>query len=121
MFSRWPDETCAGCPTASGANDVRRLLADAGPPLALMPATRDLADAHTLMRDYADGGVEGVVAKHREHGYRPRRRSWVKVRTRTTADAVVGGVIGPSTRRRCCCWGCPMTPDGCGWRAAPDR
>ena len=26
---------------------------------------------------------------------RPRRRSWFKVRTRTTADAVVGGVIGP--------------------------
>jgi ATP-dependent DNA ligase len=38
-------------------------------------------------------GVEGVVVKHREHGYRPRRRSW-KVRTRVTADAVVGGVIG---------------------------
>jgi hypothetical protein len=34
-----------------------------------------------------------VVVKHREHGYRLRRRSW-KVRTRVTADAVVGGVIG---------------------------
>ena len=34
-----------------------------------------------------------MVVKHREHGYRPRRRSW-KVRTRVTADAVVGGVIG---------------------------
>ena len=33
------------------------------------------------------------MIKHREHGYRPRRRSW-KVRTRVTADAVVGGVIG---------------------------
>ena len=41
-----------------------------------MPATRDLAGAHTWMRDYADAGVEGVVVKHREHGYRPRRRSW---------------------------------------------
>jgi ATP-dependent DNA ligase len=38
--------------------------------------------------------MEGVVVKHREHGYRPRRRSWWKVRTRVTADAVVGGVIG---------------------------
>jgi len=35
-----------------------------------------------------------VVIKHREHGYRPRQRSWWKVRTRVTADAVVGGVIG---------------------------
>ena len=40
-------------------------------------------------------GVEGVVVKHRRHGYRPRRRSWWKVRSRTTAEAVVGGVIGP--------------------------
>jgi hypothetical protein len=38
--------------------------------------------------------MEGVVVKHREHGYRPRWRSWWKVRTRVTADAVVGGVIG---------------------------
>src|SRR5690349_23959220 len=60
-----------------------------------MPATRDLDGAHSWMRDYADAGLEGVVVKHREHGYRPRRRSWFKVRTRTTADAVVGGVIGP--------------------------
>jgi hypothetical protein len=51
--------------------------------------------APTWMRDYADAGVEGVVVKHRGHGPRPRRRSWFKVRTRTTADAVVGGVIGP--------------------------
>ena len=54
------------------------------------------------LRITADGresaGVEGVVVKHREHGYRPRRRSWWKVRTRVTADAVVGGVIDPATR-----------------------
>jgi ATP-dependent DNA ligase len=74
---------------------LRRLLADAGPPLALMPATRDLVGAQAWMREHVDAGVEGVVVKHREHGYRPRRRSWLKVRTRTTADAVVGGVIGP--------------------------
>jgi hypothetical protein len=64
------------------------------PPLLLMPATRELIGAQAWMRDYVAAGVEGVVVKHREHGYRPRRRSW-KVRTRLTADAVVGGVIGP--------------------------
>jgi len=84
-----------GLPNRKRRKRLRRLLTDAGPPLALMPATRDLAGAHIWMRDYADVGVEGVVVKHREHGYRPRRRSWFKVRTRTTADAVVGGVIGP--------------------------
>ena len=35
------------------------------------------------------------MIKHRRHGYRPRRgSSWWKVCSRTTADAVVGGVIG---------------------------
>jgi ATP-dependent DNA ligase len=74
---------------------LRKLLADAKPPLALMPATRELTGARAWMRDHIEAGVEGVVIKHREHGYQPRRRSWFKVRTRTTADAVVGGVIGP--------------------------
>jgi ATP-dependent DNA ligase len=73
---------------------LRRLLADARPPLMLMPATRELVGAQAWIRDHAAAGVEGVVIKHREHGYRPRRRSWWKVRTRVTADAVVGGVIG---------------------------
>ena len=87
-----------GLPYRKRRKRLRRLLTDTGPPLALMPATRDLAGAQTWMRDHADAGVEGVVVKHREHGYRPRRRSWFKVRTRTTADAVVGGVIGPLRR-----------------------
>jgi ATP-dependent DNA ligase len=73
---------------------LRRLLADATPPLALMPATRELLGAQAWMRDHTHAGVEGVVVKHREHAYQPRRRCWWKVRTQTTADAVVAGVIG---------------------------
>ena len=84
-----------GLPYRKRRKRLRRLLADAAPPLALMPATRELAGARAWMRDHIEAGVEGVVVKHREHGYRPRRRCWWKVRTRTTADAVVGGVIGP--------------------------
>jgi ATP-dependent DNA ligase len=60
-----------------------------------MPATRELGGAQAWMHNHTKAGVEGVVVKHREHGYRPRRRCWWKVRTRTTADAVVGGVLGP--------------------------
>ena len=41
-----------------------------------MPATRDLVGAQAWMREHVEAGVEGVVVKHREHGYRPRRRSW---------------------------------------------
>jgi ATP-dependent DNA ligase len=84
-----------GLPYRKRRKQLQRLLTITGPPLALMPATRDLAGAQAWMRDHVKAGVEGVVVKHREHGYRPRRRSWWKVRTRTTADALVGGVIGP--------------------------
>jgi bifunctional non-homologous end joining protein LigD len=73
---------------------LRQLLADAAPPVMLMPATRELAGAQAWMHDHVDAGVEGVVLKHREHGYRPRCRCW-KIRAHNTADAVVGGVIGP--------------------------
>jgi ATP-dependent DNA ligase len=99
-----------GLPYRKRRKRLRRLLDGATPPLALMPATRELVGAKAWMRDYADAGVEGVVIKHRQHGYRPRlrsswrkvrsrrprlRSSWRKVRSRMTADAVVGGVIGP--------------------------
>jgi ATP-dependent DNA ligase len=83
-----------GMPYRKRRKRLRQLLADARPPLMLMPATRELVGARAWLRDHAAAGVEGVVVKHREHGYRPRRRSWWKVRTRVTADAVVGGVIG---------------------------
>ena len=84
-----------GLPYRKRRKRLRRLLDDTRAPLLLMPATRDPVGAQTWMRDHAAAGVEGVVVKHREHGYRPRRRSWSKVRTRRTADAVVAGVIGP--------------------------
>ena len=84
-----------GLPYRHRRKRLRTLLHDAVPPLALMPATRELVGAQAWMRDHIDAGVEGVVVKHREHGYRPLRRCWWKVRTRATSDAVVGGVIGP--------------------------
>jgi ATP-dependent DNA ligase len=84
-----------GLPYRQRRKQLRRLLTPAGPPLLLMPATRELVGAHAWLHEHAAAGVEGVVVKHREHGYRPRRRSWWKVRTHITADAVVGGVIGP--------------------------
>jgi ATP-dependent DNA ligase len=84
-----------GLPYCKRRKRLRGLLAGAAPPLALMPATRELLGAQAWMHNHTDAGVEGVVVKHREHGYRPRRRCWWKVRTRTTADAVVGGVLGP--------------------------
>ena len=47
------------------------------------------------MVDHCAAGIEGVVAKRLDQAYRPGGRTWRKVRTRTTAEAVVGGVLGP--------------------------
>lgn len=84
---------------------LRRLLDDARPPLALMPATRDLTGAQAWMTDDGgtgiDGsgiggsGIEGVVVKDRRRSYRPDRHTWDKVRIHHTTDAVIGGVTGP--------------------------
>ena len=63
--------------------------------VTLMPMTTDLVAAQVWMVDHCAAGIEGVVAKRLDHPYRPGGRTWRKVRTRTTAEAVVGGVLGP--------------------------
>jgi ATP-dependent DNA ligase len=47
------------------------------------------------MLGHTHTGIEGVVAKRLDQIYRPGARAWQKFRTRITAEAVVGGVIGP--------------------------
>ena len=72
---------------------LRRLLAVAEPPLALMPATRELVGAQAWMREHAAAGGGGRGDQIPRARLPARRRSW-KVRTQVTADAVVSGVIG---------------------------
>jgi ATP-dependent DNA ligase len=63
--------------------------------LVLMPMTTDFAVARAWMRDHTSAGVEGVVVKRLTHTYRPSGgRPWLKIRTRLTAEAIVGGVLG---------------------------
>ncbi|GJF02056.1 ATP-dependent DNA ligase [Pseudonocardia sp. D17] len=76
---------------------LRRLLDETRPPIALMPATRDLAGARAWMAEHG-GGIEGVVVKDRRRAYRPDRHAWEKIRIRSAVDAIVGGVIGPLDR-----------------------
>lgn len=67
----------------------------AGGPLVLMPSSDDPAVASLWMTEHGDAGIEGVVAKRRDHAYRPGKRWWTKVKARSSAEAVVGGVVGP--------------------------
>jgi ATP-dependent DNA ligase len=57
--------------------------------------TTDGEAARAWLTGHLDVGIEGVVAKRLDHGYLPPRRAWRKVKTRTSAEAVVGGVLGP--------------------------
>ncbi|MFF0092699.1 ATP-dependent DNA ligase [Streptomyces canus] len=64
-------------------------------PFALCPATTDRA----TMLDWLDpawgaAGIEGVVLKGSEQRYWPGKRAWIKVRSRVTAEGVIGGVTG---------------------------
>jgi ATP-dependent DNA ligase len=65
------------------------------PGLVLTPTTTDPAVARTWLLGHTTSGIEGVVAKRLDQPYRGGVRGWQKLRTRLTAEAVVGGVIGP--------------------------
>ncbi|MDX2514571.1 MULTISPECIES: ATP-dependent DNA ligase [Streptomyces] len=64
-------------------------------PFTLCPATTDRATALDWL-DPAWGavGIEGVVVKGSKQPYLPGKRAWVKVRSRTTAEGIIGGVTG---------------------------
>jgi ATP-dependent DNA ligase len=70
------------------------LLADAPAPLHLTPATRDPALARRWLDEFQGGGIDGVVAKHRDLKYTPGRRSMLKVKHEVTAECVVAGARG---------------------------
>ncbi|MDD7966165.1 ATP-dependent DNA ligase [Actinomycetospora lemnae] len=73
------------------------VLREAPRRLGLMPVTTDPDAAGAWLRDQPPG-IEGVVAKRRDQRYRPGARSWQKLRARSTAEAVIGGVFGTLER-----------------------
>ncbi|GAA2884048.1 hypothetical protein GCM10010472_47670 [Pseudonocardia halophobica] len=62
--------------------------------LVLMPTSADPAVGRLWMREHTASGIEGVVAKRVDQPYRAGARGWRKVKTRLSAEAVVGGVLG---------------------------
>ncbi|MFL5863580.1 MAG: ATP-dependent DNA ligase [Solirubrobacteraceae bacterium] len=67
------------------------VLAVAPPPVHLTPTTDDRALAQRWLDEFQGGGIDGVVAKHRDLRYTPGRRAMLKVKHEQTADCVVGG------------------------------
>ncbi|HEX2805660.1 MAG TPA: ATP-dependent DNA ligase [Kineosporiaceae bacterium] len=76
------------------------LLPVLSPPLQICPATRDPAVAAQWLSQYADAdvGIEGLVIKGLAERYQPGRRAWLKLRTRSTVEAIVGAITGTLAR-----------------------
>jgi ATP-dependent DNA ligase len=70
---------------------LEQLLPDAKPPLLLTPLTRDRAQAQHWLDAFQGGGIDGVIAKHRDLRYEEGARRMVKVKRERTADCVVAG------------------------------
>jgi ATP-dependent DNA ligase len=71
---------------------LEELLAGVKPPLYLTAATDDRRAAARWLEQFRGGGIDGVVAKHRDLPYKPGARTMLKVKHARTADCVVGGV-----------------------------
>ncbi|MDI2131882.1 DNA ligase [Yinghuangia seranimata] len=77
------------------------LLDGTGPPLQLVMATDDRAEALDWRAALAPTGVEGLVARGLDTPYQPRlRRAWLKIRDSDTADVTVLGYTGTARRPR---------------------
>jgi ATP-dependent DNA ligase len=78
-------------PFAERRERLERMMRGAGPPLFLTPTTEDRAVAGRWLREFRGGGLDGVVAKHRDLRYEPGVRAMLKVKHEQTADLVVAG------------------------------
>jgi ATP-dependent DNA ligase len=110
-------------PLRDRRRQLDQLLPTLAPPLQVNPATRDPDIAAEWLRQYqeVDVGIEGLVIKGLGEPYRGTR-TWLKLRTRSTADAIVGAVtctlarpdrlvLGLYDRRRSCSAGsCASSP-----------
>ncbi|MFE6097762.1 hypothetical protein ACFQ7M_38245 [Streptomyces massasporeus] len=67
-------------------------------PFTLCPSTTDRATAlDWLDPSWGAVGIEGVVLKGTAQPYLPGKRAWIKVRSRATAEGIIGGVTGELT------------------------
>ncbi|MGI5238881.1 ATP-dependent DNA ligase [Dactylosporangium sp. CA-139066] len=84
----------ADLPLLERRRRLEEVLAGGPPQLQLCPQTSDPAQARSWMVDWQHAGVEGVIGKDPAGRYEPGRAGWVKVKTRSTVEAIVGGLTG---------------------------
>jgi ATP-dependent DNA ligase len=70
---------------------LERLMAPARSPLRLTPITDRVDVATDWLARFEGGGIDGVVAKHRDLVYAAGERAMIKIKHERTADCVVAG------------------------------
>ncbi|HEY0518389.1 MAG TPA: ATP-dependent DNA ligase [Ilumatobacteraceae bacterium] len=88
---RVDDRDLMNSPFCDRRAELEQLLAAAGPPLFVTPATRDRRLALEWLHSPPPGGVDGVMAKQAMSPYVPGKRVMSKVKLEHTADCVVAG------------------------------
>ncbi|SDJ78167.1 ATP-dependent DNA ligase [Streptomyces indicus] len=91
-------EDLRAAPYTRRREELVALLAPLGPPLQAVPMTTDRELAESWYEGLRDTGIEGLVVKRLDQGYRAGRRSWLKLRHSDTRDAVVVGFTGAPAR-----------------------
>jgi ATP-dependent DNA ligase len=79
---------------------LTELLTGGPPQLPLCPQTLDWSQAMTWFTEGSAAGLEGLVIKDVAGRYRPGRADWLKIKTRASTEAVIGGATGSLTDPR---------------------
>jgi ATP-dependent DNA ligase len=85
------DESLMATAFADRRQALETALAGAGPSVHVTPATGDAELAEQWFTAFEGAGLDGIVAKPLDIGYRPDERVMFKVKHERTADCVVAG------------------------------
>jgi ATP-dependent DNA ligase len=85
------DDSLLDVPFGDRRAALERVLQKARPPVYLTPTTRDRDVAVDWFSRFEGAGLDGVVAKPLADGYRPGKRTMLKVKHERTCDCVVAG------------------------------
>jgi len=78
-------------PLIDRRRELERVLANAGPPVHITPATLDLTTARRWFEQFEGAGLDGLIAKPLDLTYLPDKRVMFKVKHERTVDCVVAG------------------------------
>lgn len=87
-------------PFAERRRRLTEVLAGVDPPIFLTPATEDPQVAQSWLEQFSGGGLDGVVAKHRDLRYVPSARAMLKVKRQRTIDCASPVSAQPPTHPR---------------------